>query len=108
MDETEHGLWVQLDALYSRINEILIKLSSLRPGDKEGEESGMGRNRRLGELVKKEIQRSHRYNHYCVAAMVEITGRKPSEIMQTALKCFRKMDMVDLLESELGRAHEEG
>ncbi|MEI6809688.1 MAG: hypothetical protein WCN95_13285, partial [bacterium] len=96
MDESESNLWRRLDVLHEEIKEVIEKLSCMRNQNEGGPE--IDRIGRFKAMLSREIQRSQRYNHYCVTAVVPVTGKGPSEIMQAAFKCFREMDLVDLID----------
>lgn len=100
MEENERNLWRRLDVLHEEIKEITEKLSCMRNQKESGTE--IHRVGRFEEMLSREIQRCQRYNRYCVAAIVPATGREPSTIMQAAFKCFREMDLVDLLDGYSG------
>lgn len=99
---SERELLERLERLFAEVNEVIEALACLRSPDGAG--SDMLSPHGFSAMLKREVQRSQRCNHYCVAALVPVTGQGVAGFIKAGLACFRETDVLGLLEGGIGES----
>ncbi len=89
--------WDKLEGLISQVNDLVDTLFSANG-------SGMDMPERLSygyfeTMLKREIRRSQRHNHYFATAMLLLDQERMSDCIWVARNCFRETDLLGLVPS---------